>query len=196
MIPAGTDVSFKNKILFVQPETAEATKLHIQEQLFCTNFIKTWPKKWSKTHQIQFGLSRHCSHDRRVWFVQNKPSIWHIKCEKYSGSTCWWLLFKRFSLVSASLLLLSWYFTFRFPQIITTVYWLHTWTSPMNFLAVYATFTFFTIRIAPCRYHLFIETWAEQTVWFTAWKASNTSSVTFIRSYIRIQPSPSASLTV
>lgn len=41
MIPAGTDLLFKNKILFVQPETAEATKLHIQERLFCTNFIKT-----------------------------------------------------------------------------------------------------------------------------------------------------------
>lgn len=48
MIPAGTDLLFKNKILFVQPETAEATKLHIQERLFCTNFIKTWQKNEAK----------------------------------------------------------------------------------------------------------------------------------------------------
>lgn len=88
-------------------------------------------RKMKQTDQIDFGLS---SDDHQVWFVRNKPSIWRIKCDKYSGSTCWWLLFKCFSLVSASLLLLSWCFTFSFRQIITIVYWLHTWTSPINFL--------------------------------------------------------------
>lgn len=148
-------------------------------------------RKMKQTDQIDFGLS---SDDHQVWFVRNKPSIWRIKCDKYSGSTCWWLLFKCFSLVSASLLLLSWCFTFRYRQIITIVCWLHTWTSPINFLN-HIPF-FHRENRPPCWYHLFIQTWAEQTVWFTAWEASNTSSVTFIRSYIRIQPSPSASLPV